>query len=557
MNPTRLPLSPNSPCWRSLGAEAVALRGTHLRELFARDPERTAAMHLVVGELLVDYSKQRISCRALDLLRELARERDVVTQIGRLFGGELVNATERRPALHMALRAAGGDVYRHGGQDIVPAVLAERAKLRAFCAAVHAGSWRGLTGKTISDVVNIGIGGSDLGPRMAVQALAARAQPGLALHFVSNIDAADLSSVLRGLVPERTLIIVASKTFTTQETMANAASAIAWLAQAHPGARRESLLEKHCVAVTARPDAASRFGLPAQNCFAFWDWVGGRYSLWSSVGLGLALAVGMDAFEEMLCGAREMDIHFRDAPLEQNLPLTLALIDVWNGNFLDAGSHAIIPYSASLKLLPAYLQQLEMESNGKSVDRAGSPLARPAAAVVWGSAGTDAQHSYFQLLHQGGRLVPIDFIAFARADFPLGDHQRMLLANCLAQGEALMRGRNEAEARAELEAAGMSSADIEELLPHKVFPGNQPSTTLLAPALTPHSLGALLALYEHKVFAAASIWGINPFDQFGVELGKQMADALLPALSGGEQPMMSASTRLLTAYCRSHAAPKT
>ncbi len=542
------------PSWRALAGEAEALAGVHLRELFGRDPDRVAAMHLCACELLVDFSKQRLSRLALDLLRALAGERALPARIAELFAGELVNSTERRPALHMALRAATGDVYRREGRDLVPEVLAERQKLRGFCAAIQGGSWRGAGGEAISDVINIGIGGSDLGPRMAVQALAAQAQPGIAVHFVSNVDGADLASLLARLDPARTLIVVVSKTFTTQETMANAASALAWLAAAHPRASRADLLARHCVAVTAKPDAAARFGLPPANCFAFWDWVGGRYSLWSSVGVGVALAVGMDGFEQMLAGARAMDQHFRAAPLTENLPITLALVDLWNGNFLGAETHAIVPYSRSLALLPAYLQQLEMESNGKSVDRAGHPVACRTAAIVWGSAGTDAQHSYFQLLHQGGRLVPIDFIACARADFPLDTHHAMLLANCFAQSEALMRGRNEAEARAELEAA-TSPADIARLLPHKVFAGNQPSTTLLLPALTPRTLGALIALYEHKVFVAATIWGINPFDQFGVELGKQLADALLPALGAAaiEAVEMSPSTRLLIGYCRDHA----
>jgi len=545
MNPTLL------PSWQALAGEAQVLRSTHLRQLFAADAGRVALMSLRCGDLAADFSKQRLSPRVLDLLRALAAECDVVGEIGRLFAGETVNPTEGRPALHMALRAAAGDSFRHAGRELVPGILAERNRLRSFCASVGDGAWRGCTGEAISDVVNLGIGGSDLGPRMAEQALAAYAKSGLRLHFVSNVDGADLASLLARLAPARTLFVVASKTFTTQETMSNAHAALAWLIEAHPGVARADILGRHCVAVTAKVDAAATFGIPAENVFAFWDWVGGRYSLWSSVGLGVALAVGMDGFEAMLSGAREMDAHFRDAPLATNLPLTLALLDVWNSNFLGAETHAVIPYSRSLHLLPAYLQQLEMESNGKAVDRDGRPLACLAAPIVWGSAGTDAQHSYFQLLHQGGRLVPIDFIAFARPDFRLGSQHQMLLANCFAQSEALMRGRTEAEAKCELEAAGLSAAEVARLLPHKLFPGNQPSTTLLLPALTPRTLGMLVALYEHKVFAASAIWGINPFDQFGVELGKQMANALLPSLSEGEAPAgMSESTRFLIAYCR-------
>ena len=552
------PLNP-SPSWTALQDEARSLSQVHLRQLFAADSERVTTMSMQVGELVADYSKQRLNSRALQLLRNLAEERGLAAQIARLFAGEAVNTTENRPALHMALRAATGERYSQGGRDLVPEVQAERVKLRAFCEGVASGSCCSMEGDRFTDVVNLGIGGSDLGPRMAEQALAAYALPGLQVHFVSNVDGADLGLLLRRLNPDRTLFIVASKTFTTQETMSNAESAVDWLWAAHPEAGRDALLEHHFVAVTANVKAARVFGLPKGNVFAFWDWVGGRYSLWSSVGLGLALAVGMDKFEAMLEGAREMDHHFRDAPLADNLPATLALIDVWNSNFLGAETHAIIPYASSLHLLPAYLQQLEMESNGKSVDREGGPLSCSTAPIIWGSAGTDAQHSYFQLLHQGGRLVPIDFIAFAQSDCPLGDHHPMLLANCFAQSEALMVGRTEAEARNELEAAGTDAATLTRLLPHKVFAGNQPSTTLLAPLLSPRTLGMLIALYEHKVFVAASIWGLNPYDQFGVELGKQMANTLLPALTQavpGTDFAMSGSTRfLIDYYQRNKAAP--
>ena len=540
------------PAWKALGKEAEALRQTSVRQLFAGDADRVAAMHLRCGDLLADFSKQRISRRALALLRELADARQVEARIAGLFAGDTVNPTERRPALHMALRANPGDCYQENGRDVVVDVLAERSKLRDCCASIHSGAWRGISGEAITDVVNLGIGGSDLGPRMAEQALAASLKPGLRVHFVSNIDGADLASLLRRLSPQRTLFIVASKTFTTQETLSNARSAVAWLLAANPASQRQSVLAKHCLAVSANVAAAAEFGIAADNIFAFWDWVGGRYSLWSSVGLGLALAVGMDNFEAMLAGAREMDVHFRQAPLAANLPATLALLEVWNSNFLGAETHAIVPYSRSLHLLPAYLQQLVMESNGKSVDNDGRTLRCQSSPIVWGSAGSDAQHSYFQLLHQGGRLVPIDFIAFAQADFPLGEHHQMLLANCLAQSEALMRGCSEAEARQALEDAGMKADEVARLLPHKIFAGSQPTTTLLLPRLSPRTLGMLIALYEHQVFVTAAIWGINPFDQFGVELGKQMANALLPALRDGELPAgCSDSTRFLLDYCRS------
>lgn len=549
LSPTRL------PAWLALCAEAGTLRTTHLRELFAADPERVPSLTQRCGDLLLDFSKQRITPRTLALLHALARDAGIEQRIADLFRGELVNVSEGRPALHMALRSDSGDEYFAAGKNVVPAVAAERRKMRAFCEKLHGGAWKGAGGQSITDVVNLGIGGSDLGPRMAVHALGSRAKQGIKVHFVSNVDGADLGLLLNRLDPQTTLFIVASKTFTTQETLANAHSARAWLeawaSRTKPGAA--DVLTRHFVAVTANLSAAAAFGIPAENVFAFWDWVGGRYSLWSTVGLPLALAIGMDDFEAMLAGARAMDLHFRDSPLEKNLPLTLALMDVWNGNFLGAETRAVVPYSFSLGLLPSYLQQLEMESNGKSVDRNGEKLEVSSSAVVWGSAGTDAQHAYFQLLHQGGRLVPADFIAFAESDYPLPGHHDRLLANCFAQSEALMNGRSEDEARAELEKQRLAASEITRLLPHKIFPGNQPSTTMLLPTLSPNTLGMLIALHEHKVFAAAAIWGINPFDQWGVELGKQLASGLLPALEGGrdeDTSGMNASTRQLIAYCR-------
>ncbi len=536
------------PAWRALTGEAQTLGKRHLRELFATDPERVPSLTQRAGDLLLDFSKQRITAHTLTLLHDLAREAGVTKQIDELFRGELVNVSEGRAALHMALRAGSKDEYFFSGKNVVSAVALERMKMRGFCQSLHSETWVGCSGKRITDVVNLGIGGSDLGPRMAAQALSSRARQGLKVHFVSNVDGADLGSLLPSLDPQTTLFIVASKTFTTQETLANARSALAWL---EVGLDVTDVLTRHFVAVTANVAAAGAFGIPEENTFAFWDWVGGRYSLWSSVGLPLALAIGMDDFEAMQDGARKMDLHFRDSPIEKNLPVTLALLDIWNGNFLGAETRAVIPYSFSLGLLPSYLQQLEMESNGKAMDRDGQKLEASSSAVVWGSAGTDAQHAYFQLLHQGGRLVPCDFIAFAEADYPLPGHHDRLLASCFAQSEALMSGRSEDEARNELIAQKYSAEDIARLLPHKIFPGNQPSTTMLLPSLSPEALGMLIALHEHKVFAAAAIWGINPFDQWGVELGKQLASKLLPALTdGNEAPGMNPSTHQLIRYCR-------
>ncbi len=548
------PLDPTTlPAWHALTREAEALQATHLRELFAADSERVPQLTSSCGELLVDFSKQRVTARTMALLHALAREAGVDRQIAGLYAGATVNVSEGRAALHMALRADDGEVYHDAGRNVVPEVQRERERMRAFCSRMDSDSRPGTAGRSITDVVNLGIGGSDLGPRMAAQALCARANPMRRVHFVSNIDGADLASLLAGLDPRRTLFIVVSKTFTTQETLANARSALAWARAGLPADAGSEVLAGQFVAITANVKAAAAFGIAAENIFAFWEWVGGRYSLWSAVGLSLALANGMDDFEAMLAGAREMDRHFRDAPAEQKLPLTLALLEVWNSNFLAAQTRAVIPYSRSLHLFPSYLQQLEMESNGKSVGRDGQRLHTGTSPIVWGSAGSDAQHAYFQLLHQGGRLVPCDFIAFAESDFPLPGHHDQLLANCFAQSEALMHGRTEAEARRELANAGLAETEIARLLPHKIFAGNQPSTTILLPSLSPRTLGMLIALYEHKVFAAAALWGINPFDQWGVELGKQLATQLLPALTGSENAGMDArlnpSTRQLIAYC--------
>ncbi len=550
------PLDPTSlPAWHALTREAELLQTTHLRELFAADDQRVLQLTKSCGELLVDFSKQRVTAKTMALLHELARETGVAGQIAGLYAGATVNVSEGRAALHMALRADDGEIYHDAGRNVVPEVLNERERMRAYCALMDSGNRTGTAGQTITDVVNLGIGGSDLGPRMAAQALCARANPARRVHFVSNIDGADLASVLAQLDPRRTLFIVVSKTFSTQETLANARSALAWARAAQPAGNGADVLAGQFVAITANIKAAATFGIAAENIFAFWEWVGGRYSLWSAVGLSLALAIGMDDFEAMLAGARTMDRHFHDAPAEQNLPLTLALLEVWNNNFLGAQTRAVIPYSRSLHLFPSYLQQLEMESNGKSVGRDGQRLNTGTSPIVWGSAGSDAQHAYFQLLHQGGRLVPCDFVAFAESDFPLPGHHAQLLANCFAQSEALMHGRTEAQARRELADAGLTDTEIARLLPHKIFAGNQPSTTILLPNLSPQTLGMLIALYEHKVFATAALWGINPFDQWGVELGKQMASLLLPALTeadenAGMNPRMNPSTRQLITYCR-------
>jgi len=516
-----------SPAWKALQVLAATQGSAHLRELFAADPERFTRFSRRQDDLLIDFSKQRISAEVFAALLDLARAADLEGWRERLAAGEAINASEGRAVRHMDLRA---------GAAAPAAVRTVLARLEAFCSAVHDGTWRGYSGERITDVVNLGIGGSDLGPRMAVRALAARQLPGLKVHFVANVDGADLATTLDGLNPRRTLFIVASKTFTTLETMTNAASAREWLLGA---AGSSAAVARHFVALSTHLSATGAFGIAPENVFEFWDWVGGRFSLWSAIGLPIALATGFHAFEELLAGAHALDRHFLTAPAADNLPLLLALLGVWNSGFLGAGTHAVLPYSQSLELFPAHLQQLEMESNGKQVGRDGQPVGVSTCPVLWGEAGTNGQHSFYQLLHQGGRLIPCDFIALKEADFPLPGHHALLLANCLAQSAALAFGQTADEAR----AAGTPQA----LVPFKVFPGNQPSTTLVLPRLDPYNLGRLIALYEHKVFCQGVLWGLNSFDQWGVELGKTLAGRLAPALEGASADAFDASTRGLIA----------
>jgi glucose-6-phosphate isomerase len=502
--------------------------------------------------LLIDFSKQRIDERALKLLFSLAETANLSEWRARFFAGEEINVSERRAVLHPALRYLKLDAFPTPAWDVMPQVRVVREKMRAFSDRVRGGLWRGFSGEAIRDVVNIGIGGSDLGPKMVVRALSAYQRHGLRVHFVSNVDSAHIAPLLDTLEPRSTLFVVASKTFTTQETMLNAHTAREWLCAA-AGEGWARALPLHFVAVSSAIDKVAAFGLPAENVFEMWDWVGGRYSLWSAVGLPIALSIGMNGFERLLAGAQAMDSHFRDAPFERNLPVLMALIGIWNTNFLGASTCAVLPYHESLRFLPSYLQQLEMESNGKTVGRDGKPLNCQANPIVWGEIGSNGQHAFFQLLHQGGWLVPSDFIASAQTDYPLPGHQAPLMANFLAQSAALAFGKTEVEARRDLEAAGVSAEQMSELLPHKVFAGNQPSTTIILPRLDPYSLGMLLALYEHKVFVQGVVWGINSFDQWGVELGKQLAGRLLPALKGEiEANELDASTCGLIAWCREH-----
>lgn len=530
-----------TPAWTRLSQARDRLAKTHLREHFAADPQRFENFSRQTNELLLDFSKQRLDDEVLDALVTLAEDTEVPSWRERLFAGEKINVSEERAVLHPALRHLEETPFPSAAHDVMPAVREVRAQMAVIVEKLRSGSWKGYSGETIRHVVNIGIGGSDLGPKMATRALSAFAHPGLHVHYVSNLDGAHLAPLLETLDPRSTLFIIASKTFTTQETMINAASARNWML-AHTGT--EASLAKHFVAVSAHPERAAEFGIPPAQVLPMWDWVGGRYSLWSAVGLPLAISIGMSGFERLLAGAQAMDQHFCQAPLKDNLPVLLALLGIWNTNFLGAHTSAIVPYNESLRHLPGYLQQLEMESNGKTVNRDGQPLTCPANPIVWGEIGANGQHAFFQLLHQGGWLVPCDFIATALSDYPLPGHQAPLLANCFAQSAALAFGKTEDEARTELDTAKLSAMQRDALLPHKVFAGNQPSTTLLLPRLDPYHLGLLLALYEHKVFVQGVIWGINSFDQWGVELGKQLASRVLPVLNGdAAKEALDASTR--------------
>ena len=484
------------------------------------DAERASTYTLRLDDLVVDYSKNQITSETMTCLRELVRATGVEQLRDRMFAGDAINSTEGRAVLHIALRNRSPRAIRVDGRDVMPDVLAALDHLRQFSAAVRSGAWTGHTGARITDVVNIGIGGSDLGPVMATAALAPCAAEGPRLHFVSNVDGAHIAQTLQQLDPRTSLFVVASKTFTTQETMTNAQTARAWFLE---HARDEAHIAKHFVAVSTNEKEVRRFGIAPENMFVFWDWVGGRYSLWSSIGLPVALAVGYERFEEMLDGAFAMDEHFRTAPVARNIPMVLGMIGAWYSSALHYDTHAVLPYEQLLHRFPAYLQQLDMESNGKRVDRDGAVVSVPTGPIVWGEPGTNGQHAFYQLLHQGTRVVPCDFLVGLESPYPVGDHHRLLLANCFAQTEALMRGKSADDVRAELAAQGLTGEALERLVPHKVFPGNRPSTTIVYRKLDARTLGMLLAMYEHKVFTMGAIWNVNSFDQWGVELGKQLA----------------------------------
>jgi len=536
------------PAWQALSDHQRIAAGFNLRELFEKDPARFDKFSLRCGDLLLDYSKHLITDDTLRLLIDLARQRELPAWIARLFSGEKINTTENRAALHTALRADRAVML--DGKDIVDDVRQMLAGMDRFCEGVRGGRLTGFSGHAFTDIVSIGIGGSSLGPALATEALAPYAAPHLNFHFVSNVDGAHLAGALAPLDPETTLFIVASKTFTTLETLANAHSARDWLIAKSGDAKT---VARHFVAVTANAAAARDFGVGPEQVFEFWDWVGGRYSVWSAVGLPVALSIGMERFRELLAGARDMDEHFRTTPLERNMPAILGLLGIWYMNFFGTTSHAVLPYDQSLRLLPDHLQQLEMESNGKRMTRGGAPVDYATAPVIWGAAGTDAQHSFFQLLHQGTQMIPADFIACCRSHYDLNEHHTMLLANFLAQSEALMHGLSAAEVEAAMRDQGLPEDRIRELLPHRTFPGNRPSSSILLRKLEPRTLGALIALYEHKVFVQSVIWDVNAFDQWGVELGKQLANRILPELATSA-PISShdASTNGLINHFKTH-----
>jgi glucose-6-phosphate isomerase len=515
------------PAWRALIEHADTMKAVHLRDLFDQDPARFERFSIEDDGLLLDLSKNRISQETLRLLVDLGHAVDLEGWRDRMFAGETINVTEGRAVLHIALRNRSNRAVVVDGKNVMPDVNAVLDRIRAFTERVRGGDWLGHDGQTITDIVNIGIGGSDLGPLMVTEALKPYGRKDLRCHFVSNVDGAHLVHCLSGLDPARTLFVVASKTFTTQETMTNAASAKAWLIE---HLRDHNAVAKHFVAVSTNAEAVEAFGIDTANMFEFWDWVGGRYSLWSAIGLPIALAIGMERFEELLAGAHAMDQHFRTAPLDRNMPALLGLIGIWYRNAFGACSHAVLPYDQHLHRLPAYLQQGDMESNGKTVRRDGNRVDHATGPIIWGEPGTNGQHAFYQLIHQGTELIPADFLASAVSQTPMGDHQDKLLSNFLAQTEALAFGKTEAEARAELEGKGLSGDALEALLPHKLFDGNKPTNSILYRKLTPYTLGRLIALYEHKIFTQGIVWGINSFDQWGVELGKQLANVILPEL---------------------------
>ncbi|MCF2490986.1 glucose-6-phosphate isomerase [Dyadobacter sp. CY347] len=513
--------------YKKLKTHHKTISQKHLKSFFEEDADRHKKFSIRFGDILLDYSKNRITTRTRSYLVQLAEEAGLADAIEQMFTGEKINATEDRSVLHVALRNRSNEPILSDGKDVMPDVNAVLAKMKEFSGKVRSGSWKGYSGKEISDIVNIGIGGSDLGPVMVTEALKAYGKPGLNVHFVSNVDGTHIAETIKSLNPETTLFMIASKTFTTQETMTNAHSARSWFLEK---AGNKEHVKKHFVAISTNQAEVEKFGIDPENMFGFWDWVGGRYSLWSAIGLSIACFVGFQNFEQLLSGAHEMDKHFRTTKFERNIPVILALLGVWYNDFFDAQTQAILPYDQYLHRFAAYFQQGDMESNGKSTGRDGKPVGYQTGPVIWGEPGTNGQHAFYQLIHQGTKLIPCDFIAPATSHNPLGEHHKMLLSNFFAQTEALMNGKTEEEVRAELVGAKKSKEEIEFLTPFKVFSGNRPTNSILVKKITPKTLGSLIAMYEHKIFVQGIIWNIFSFDQWGVELGKQLANKIYPEL---------------------------
>lgn len=518
--------------FRKLKSHQKTIAKKTIKELFEEDSKRFKKFSVQFKDILIDYSKNRITGRTMKALMQLAEECGLPAAIESMYAGQEINVTEGRAVLHTALRNQSDRLVLVDGKDVMPDVRAVLDKMRDFSEQVRKGEWKGYTGKTITDIVNIGIGGSDLGPVMVTEALKPYQKKGLKLHFVSNVDGTHIAETLRDLNPERTLFLIASKTFTTQETMTNAGSAKSWFLET---AVENEHVKKHFVAISTNTKGVAAFGIDTANMFGFWDWVGGRYSLWSAIGLSIACGIGYNNFADLLKGAFEMDEHFRTTKLERNIPVILGLLGIWYNNFHDASSHAILPYDQYMHRFAAYFQQGDMESNGKYVDRNGNKVNYETGPIIWGEPGTNGQHAFYQLIHQGTKLIPCDFIAHAQSFNNIGDHHQMLLANFFAQTEALMNGKSESEVEQEMLASGMKTEMMEKLKSFKVFEGNRPTNSILVKKLSPRTLGSLIAMYEHKVFVQGVIWNIYSFDQWGVELGKQLAKSILPELGGEEE----------------------
>ena len=517
----------NTPAWKNLQSHYNEVKNDSIINLFKNNDDRFNEFSISWQDFLFDFSKNKISKKTIELLLELTVDAGLKDSIAAMFAGEEINNTEKRAVLHTALRNRSNKPILVGGEDVMPAVNKELDKMKAFCEQIHSGGWRGFTGSPIKQIVNIGIGGSDLGPVMVTEALKAYKVEGVESYFVSNVDGTHIAETLKKVNPETTLFLIASKTFTTQETMTNALTPRAWLID---NLDDEAAVANHFVALSTNTEAVTAFGINPDNMFGFWDWVGGRYSLWSAIGLSIALNIGFKNFEELLDGAHEMDNHFYNTPIKENIPVILAMIGVWYNNFFGYETEAILPYDQYMHRFAAYFQQGNMESNGKSVDKSGSRVDYQTGPIVWGEPGTNGQHAFYQLIHQGSKIIPCDFIAPAISHNPISDHHNKLLANFFAQTEALMMGKTREEAKEDMEAQGKLPAEIEELLPFKTFDGNRPTNSILVKKITPQTLGSLIAMYEHKIFVQGVVWNINSFDQWGVELGKQLANNILPEL---------------------------